>query len=186
MSKKDTGAIKETSKAGKLGIYIVLIILAITIIVPIAWGFMASIKENAQFYGSPWTLPNGLHFENFVQAWQEADMGSYMLNSVIVTALGIILLIVISLPAAYVLARFKFKGSKFWNILFMAGLFINVNYIVVPIFLMLVDADGFLQKLVGHGFFLNNLFVLSLIYASTALPFTIYLLNYICIPILHY
>ena len=177
MSKKDTGAIKETSKAGKLGIYIVLIILAITIIVPIAWVFMASIKENAQFYGSPWTLPNGLHFENFVQAWQEADMGSYMLNSVIVTALGIILLIVISLPAAYVLARFKFKGSKFWNILFMAGLFINVNYIVVPIFLMLVDADGFLQKLVGHGFFLNNLFVLSLIYASTALPFTIYLLS---------
>ncbi|MEY8426419.1 carbohydrate ABC transporter permease [Lachnospiraceae bacterium 46-15] len=177
MSKKDTGAIKQTSKAGKIGIYVVLIILAITIIVPIAWVFMASIKENEQFYGSPWTLPNGLHFENFVQAWQEADMGSYMLNSVIVTALGIGLLIIISLPAAYVLARFKFKTSKFWNVLFMAGLFINVNYIVVPIFLMLVDADSFLQSTLGHGFFLNNLFILALIYASTALPFTIYLLS---------
>ncbi|MDE6906732.1 MAG: carbohydrate ABC transporter permease [Lachnospiraceae bacterium] len=177
MSKKDTGAIKQTSKAGKIGIYIVLIILAITIIVPIAWVFMASIKENEQFYGSPWTLPNGLHFENFVQAWQEADMGSYMLNSVIVTALGIGLLIIISLPAAYVLARFKFKTSRFWNVLFMAGLFINVNYIVVPIFLMLVDADSFLQNTLGHGFFLNNLFILALIYASTALPFTIYLLS---------
>lgn len=177
MSKKDTGAIKQTSKAGKIGIYIVLIILAITIIVPIAWVFMASIKENEQFYGSPWTLPNGLHFENFVQAWQEADMGSYMLNSVIVTALGIGLLIIISLPAAYVLARFKFKTSRFWNVLFMAGLFINVNYIVVPIFLMLVDADSFLQSTLGHGFFLNNLFILALIYASTALPFTIYLLS---------
>lgn len=177
MSKKDTGAIKQTSKAGKIGIYVVLIILAITIIVPIAWVFMASLKENEQFYGSPWTLPNGLHFENFVQAWQEADMGSYMLNSVIVTALGIGLLIIISLPAAYVLARFKFKTSRFWNVLFMAGLFINVNYIVVPIFLMLVDADSFLQSTIGHGFFLNNLFILALIYASTALPFTIYLLS---------
>ena len=177
MSKKDTGAIKQTSKAGKIGIYVVLIILAITIIVPIAWVFMASLKENEQFYGSPWTLPNGLHFENFVQAWQEADMGSYMLNSVIVTALGIGLLIIISLPAAYVLARFKFKTSRFWNVLFMAGLFINVNYIVVPIFLMLVDADSFLQSTLGHGFFLNNLFILALIYASTALPFTIYLLS---------
>ena len=172
MSKKDTGAIKQTSKAGKIGIYVVLIILAITIIVPIAWVFMASLKENEQFYGSPWTLPNGLHFENFVQAWQEADMGSYMLNSVIVTALGIGLLIIISLPAAYVLARFKFKTSRFWNVLF-----INVNYIVVPIFLMLVDADSFLQSTLGHGFFLNNLFILALIYASTALPFTIYLLS---------
>lgn len=177
MSKQDTGAIKQTSKAGKVGIYVALIVLAITIIVPIAWVFMASLKENEQFYGSPWTLPNGLHFENFVQAWTEAEMGSYMLNSVIVTALGILLLIVISLPAAYVLARFKFKGSKFWNILFMAGLFINVNYIVVPIFLMLVDADSFLTRTLGHGFFLNNLFVLALIYASTALPFTIYLLS---------
>ncbi len=177
MSKKDTGAIKQTSKAGKIGIYVVLIILAITIIVPIAWVFMASLKENEQFYGSPWTLPNGLHFENFVQAWQEADMGSYMLNSVIVTALGIGLLIIISLPAAYVLARFKFKTSRFWNVLFMAGLFINVNYIVVPIFLKLVDADSFLQSTLGHGFFLNNLFILALIYASTALPFTIYLLS---------
>ena len=177
MSKKDTGAIKQTSKAGKIGIYVVLIILAITIIVPIAWVFMASLKENEQFYGSPWTLPNGLHFENCVQAWQEADMGSYMLNSVIVTALGIGLLIIISLPAAYVLARFKFKTSRFWNVLFMAGLFINVNYIVVPIFLMLVDADSFLQSTLGHGFFLNNLFILALIYASTALPFTIYLLS---------
>lgn len=177
MSKQDTGAIKQTSKAGKIGIYVALIVLAITIIVPIVWVFMASLKENEQFYGSPWTLPNGLHFENFVQAWTEAEMGSYMLNSVIVTALGILLLIVISLPAAYVLARFKFKGSKFWNILFMAGLFINVNYIVVPIFLMLVDADSFLTRTLGHGFFLNNLFVLALIYASTALPFTIYLLS---------
>ena len=177
MSKKDTGAIKQTPKAGIAGIYVVLSLLAITIIIPIAWVFMASIKENAQFYGSPWSLPNGIHFENFVQAWTEAEMGSYMLNSVIVTALGIILLIIISLPAAYVLSRFKFKTSKFWNILFMAGLFINVNYIVVPIFLMLVDADSFLQRTVGHGFFLNNLFVLALIYASTALPFTIYLLS---------
>lgn len=177
MSKRDTGTVKQTSKAGMIGIYAVLIILAITIIIPIGWVFLASIKENEQFYGSPWTLPNGFHFENFVQAWTEAEMGSYMVNSVIVTALGILLLIVLSLPAAYVLARFKFKGSKFWNILFMAGLFINVNYIVVPIFLMLVDADGFLTRTIGHGFFLNNLFVLALIYASTALPFTIYLLS---------
>ena len=56
MSKKDTGAIKQTSKAGIAGIYVVLGILAITIIVPIAWVFLASLKENEQFYGSPWTL----------------------------------------------------------------------------------------------------------------------------------
>ncbi|WP_373215429.1 carbohydrate ABC transporter permease [Ruminococcus sp. 5_1_39BFAA] len=173
-NKKKGGA---GSSAARAAIYVVLWALAITIIVPVAWVFVASVKENSEFYGSPWTLPKGLHFQNFVDAWQTADMGSYMINSVIVTALGIFLLIIIALPAAYVLARFKFKSSKFWNVLFMAGLFINVNYIVVPIFLMLNQGDTLLRQWFGAPFFLNNLFVLALVYASTALPFTIYLLS---------
>ena len=63
------------------------------------------------------------------------------------------------------------------NVCFMAGLFINVNYIVVPIFLMLKDGDMWLKKVIGSPFLLNNLFVLAVVYASTALPFTIYLLS---------
>lgn len=163
--------------AAKVLIYLILSALAITIIVPVAWVFVASIKQNSEFYGSPWTIPEGFHFQNFIDAWQTANMGEYMLNSAIVTVLGITLLIVIALPAAYVLARFKFKSSKFWNVLFMAGLFINVNYIVVPIFLMLNNGDATLRKMFGTPFFLNNLFILALVYASTALPFTIYLLS---------
>ena len=154
-----------------------LAFLAIIIIVPVAWVFMASIKENSEFYRSPWALPEGFYFQNFVDAWEKANMGSFMLNSVIVTALALIMLIVLALPAAYVLARFKFRTSKFWNVMFMAGLFINVNYIVVPIFLMLSNGDTWLRQTVGQPFFLNNLFVLALVYAATALPFTIYLLS---------
>ena len=59
----------------------------------------------------------------------------------------------------------------------MAGLFINVNYIVVPIFLMLRDGDVWLKSHFGSSFLLNNLVVLAVVYAATALPFTIYLLS---------
>lgn len=159
-------------------IYVVLILLAVVIFVPVVWVFVASVKQNAEFYGNPWTLPAGLYFQNFIDAWQKASMGSYMINSIIVTATAILLLVVIALPAAYVLARFKFKGNGFFNVIFMAGLFINVNYIVVPIFLMLNDGDKMLRNsFIARPFFLNNLFILALIYASTALPFTIYLLS---------
>ncbi len=161
----------------KLFIYVVLITLAVVIIVPVAWVFLASIKQNSEFYGNPWALPAGFYWQNFVDAWNAASMGSYMLNSVIVTALSLALLLVVALPAAYCLSRFHFRGRGFLNTCFMAGLFINVNYIVVPIFLMLRDGDAFLKKAVGSGFLLNNLFVLAVVYASTALPFTIYLLS---------
>ena len=165
------------TKLYKFFIYFVLFALALSIVVPVAWVFMASVKENSEFYGNPWALPKGLYWENFVNAWNKASMGEYMINSVIVTALALGILLVVALPASYALARFKFKGCKLLNTAFMAGLFINVNYIVVPIFLMLRDGNNWLMKVFGQGFLLNNLFVLAVVYAATALPFTIYLLS---------
>lgn len=161
----------------KVFVYVMLGLLAISILIPVAWVFMASIKENSEFYGNPWTLPKGFYWQNFVEAWNAANMGDYMVNSVFVTALALLLLLVVALPAAYCLSRFQFKGRKILNTCFMAGLFINVNYIVVPIFLMLRDGDVWLKKVIGDGFLLNNLVVLAVVYAATALPFTIYLLS---------
>jgi len=48
----------------KFFIYFVLVLLAVTIIVPVAWVFMASIKQNAEFYGNPWALPAGFYWQN--------------------------------------------------------------------------------------------------------------------------
>ena len=182
MKKKNGASVKTLYRAF---VYLVLLALAVSIFVPVAWVFLASIKENSEFYGSPWAMPKGFYFQNFIDAFEKANMGEFFLNSVIVTALALAILLVIALPASYVLARYRFFGSKLINTLFMGGLFINVNYIVVPIFLMFVDADTFLRKLgFANGFFLNNIFVLALVYASTALPFTIYLLSgfFITIP----
>ena len=175
----------NTNKLYKLFIYVALLTLAISIVVPVGWVFLASIKENSEFYGNPWTMPKGFYFQNFIDAFEKAQMGEYFLNSILVTALAIGILLVVALPAAYVLARYRFFGSKLFNIMFMGGLFINVNYIVVPIFLMFVDADKFLRNLGGDGFFLNNLFIVALVYAATALPFTIYLLSGFFVTIPH-
>ncbi len=169
--------IRFSGRLMKIVIYLVLSLLALCIAVPVAWVFMASIKGDSEFYGNPWALPQGIHLENFANAWNEARMGEFFLNSVFVTVLAIVILLVVALPAAYVLSRFYFKGRKFFNIMFMAGLFINMNYIVVPIFLMFVDADKVAKTILGTPFFMNNLIILALVYASTALPFTIYLLS---------
>ena len=178
------GSKMSLSKLYKIFIYVALLALAISIVIPVGWVFLASIKENSEFYGNPWTLQKGIYFQNFIDAFEKAKMGEYFLNSIFVTCLALLILLVVALPAAYVLARYRFFGSKLINIMFMGGLFINVNYIVVPIFLMFVDADKFLRLLGTDGFFLNNLFVVALVYASTALPFTIYLLSgfFVTIP----
>ena len=184
MSKKNTTLTtqKRMKNSGqvlyKILIYVMLILLAVTIIVPVAWVFLASLKTQQEMSGNPWVLPSGFYLENFKAAWQDAHMGEYIGNSVIVTALALCLLLVVALPAAYCLSRMKFRGRKILNLCFTAGLFINVSYIAVPIFLQLNDANNWVRGAFGlENIFTNNLVVLAIVYASTALPFTIYLLS---------
>lgn len=167
---------KSTNSLYKIFIYIALITLAVSIIVPVAWVFMASLKSNAEFVGqdiNPFAFPKKVIWGNFSIAFGKAKMGEYLLNSVMVTAFALTILLIVALPAAYCLARFDFKGKKFLSAGFMAGLFVNVNYIVVPIFLMLSSAN----RMLDVKFFLNNRLILAIVYAATHLPFTIYLLS---------
>lgn len=162
-------------------IYLCLTLFAISILVPLGWSILSAFKHKSEFYGNPWTLPNGFYLENFKKAFIEGHMGEYFLNSLIITGLALVILLVVAIPASYVLARFEFKGRKFLDTLFSLGLFINVNYIVVPIFLLLLDGEQVIKSIFSLqsslSLFLDSKIVVSITYAATALPFTIYLLT---------
>ena len=174
---KNMNEINRAERLYKIFIYLVLGLLAVLILIPVVWVMVASVKETIEHYGNPWALPTHLHWQNFADAWTKANMGGYMLHSVLITVMALAILLVVALPASYCLARFKFVGNKLLNTCFMAGLFINVNYIVVPIYLMLSDADKWCKTTLGQAMLLNNHFVVAVVYAATALPFTIYLLS---------
>ncbi len=171
----------SSDKLVKFFIYFCLCAFALSILIPLGWSVLASIKHKSEFYGNPWALPQGFYWENFKNAFIEAKMGEYFLNSIFVTGLALIILLVVAIPAAYVLARFSFKGKNLINGIFSAGLFINVNYIVVPIFLLVLDGEKLIKSIfalpLSMTLFLDNKMVLALIYAATHLPFTIYLLS---------
>ncbi|MEO3796143.1 carbohydrate ABC transporter permease [Nonomuraea sp. B10E15] len=163
-------------RTGRALTYVLVIAIALAIAVPVAWVLLASLKQKGEFYGSPWVLPEGLHLQNYVDAFVTARMGQYFLTSVLVTVLGLVFVVAVSVPAAYVVARYEFRGRGLVEVALLAGLFVNVNYIVVPIFLMLVGWDRALVDVFPGGFFIDNPAVLSLVYAATSIPFTIYLL----------
>lgn len=173
---KGRGSVNSWTVGRTVG-QIVLVICALTIFVPVVWVFFASFKDKSEFYGSPWTMPKGLHWQNFVDAFQDAHLGQYFGTSVFVTALAMVLCLIVALPCSYVMARFDFPGKKILKIAIQGGLFINVNYIVVPIFLMLVDADKLVYEIFPGGFFVNNPVMLAVVYAATSLPFTVFLLQ---------
>ena len=73
----------------KIFIYLVLGILAVLILIPVLWVMVASVKETSEHYGSPWALPTHIHWQNFVDAWNKANMGGYMLHSVTITGMAL-------------------------------------------------------------------------------------------------
>ncbi|MEU4426705.1 carbohydrate ABC transporter permease [Actinoplanes sp. NPDC024001] len=165
-----------TNKSGGALTSLLLLGIAVGIVIPVGWVLVASVKRRSEFFGSPWTLPEGLHLQNFADAFVTAGMGRYFATSVLVTLLGLLVVLAVAVPAAYVVARYEFRGKGLVELALLAGLFINVNYIVVPIFLMLVGWDRALVDVFPGGFFLDNPAMLALIYAATSIPFTIYLL----------
>lgn len=96
-------------------------------------------------------------------------MGDYFFHSILLTATSLILLIVLAVPCSYTLSRFKFRGVGVITLIFMAGLFINTNYIVLPLYLMIYR--------IGGAAMTNNYVTVTVLYASTSLSFSIYLLS---------
>ncbi|MFC4803668.1 carbohydrate ABC transporter permease [Filifactor villosus] len=164
---------KRTNRLYKVFIYLCLVLLAVSIIVPVAWVFLSSLKANSEFQGNPWAVPSSLQWGNYVRAWKDAKMGDYFFNSVLTTSLGLFILLMVAVPCSYALSRMEFKGKGLIVRLLRSGLFVNISYIVIPIFLMLLDWNRAFKK----PLFTDNLVVLAVIYAATAIPFTVYLLS---------
>lgn len=78
-------------------------------------------------------LPN-LDFGNFAKAWQEGHFSTYMRNSLIVTGITVIIATVLSIMAGYALGAMRFRGSSVVFLLFLTGLTIPTEAIVVPLY----------------------------------------------------
>ncbi|MFJ3659102.1 carbohydrate ABC transporter permease [Streptomyces sp. NPDC090119] len=144
----------------------VLVIWAIMVVLPLLWAVMTSFKDDSSIFGSPWSLPDKLHFGNFSRAWTQAHMSDYFLNTVLVVGGSLIGTLVLGSMAAYVLARFDFPGNRFIYYLFVGGMSFPIMLALVPLFYV-VNNMGMLNTI--HG--------LILVYIAYSLPFTVFFLT---------
>ncbi|TYB42305.1 carbohydrate ABC transporter permease [Actinomadura chibensis] len=75
-----------------------------------------------------------LNFSNFADAWREGHFSTYMRNSIIVTAVTVAVAAVLSIMAGYALGTMRFRGAGIVFLLFLAGLTIPTEAIVVPLY----------------------------------------------------
>ncbi|MEU7002930.1 carbohydrate ABC transporter permease [Nonomuraea sp. NPDC046570] len=145
---------------------VVLAVWALLIIAPLIWTLLASFKSNAEIFGDALQLPAELRFDNWVRAWDRANIGRYLLNTVIVVFFGVAGTMLLSSMAAYVLARYKFFGNRIIYYLFVSGMAFPVFLALVPLFFV-VERVGLLNTHTG----------LVLVYIAYSLPFTVFFLT---------
>ncbi len=146
-------------------IYLFLIAWAIVVIYPMAWTVMGSLRTDRELLFTPWGLPTQLHFENYLRAWKDAQIGQFFGNTLIVIIPSLFFTLLFSAMVAYVLARYEFRGRQFIFYLFLGGMMFPIILAMVPLYFIM----EFLH--------IRNTFPgLSLVYVAFSFPFTVFFL----------
>jgi raffinose/stachyose/melibiose transport system permease protein len=90
-----------------IGSHAILIVFTVIIVYPVLWMVLASFKAPGEIVTNIWGFPRILQWTNYANAWIQADLGSALFNSTIVSLVTLILVICFASVAAYALARFS-------------------------------------------------------------------------------
>ncbi|MEW9547791.1 carbohydrate ABC transporter permease [Nonomuraea sp. NPDC050783] len=177
MDSRTTARRERRRRLGPLGVltHVALAIWTLLVVVPILWTFLASVKSEDEIFGAAWSLPAALRWDNFGRAWEQAHIGQYMLNSVVVVAFSTFGTMLIGSMAAYVLARYPFRGNRAVYLLFVSGLAFPVYLALTPLFFVVQNMGNL--PVVGPLIGLDTHAGLVLVYIAYSMPFTVFFLS---------
>lgn len=140
----------------------------LTLIFPFAWMLVNSLKTNMDFFQNIWNFPSKPLFDNYVNVWEQMNLLVYFGNSFKITLLGTLVGILSSSMAAYVIAKYKFRLSKFLyslaivvmlipsvgTVAALYGFMVNTHLYDTHLGLVLLYAGGFgFNFILLYGFF---------------------------------
>ena len=148
-------------------LYFVVVFICLFILYPYFVMVCTALKSRAEIFAMDGTLlPKVAMWSNFTDIWQKAPMAKYMVNSIIIAAGSTAIAMICGIPAAYALARMKFKGQT----AFLG--FIIVSQMFAPVVLLI----GIYKVMQVLGL-TNSLLGLIFINAAFNQAFTIWLLR---------
>lgn len=149
--------------------HVVLSLWALLVILPLLWTVYTSLKTSREILTDPFGLPEHAQWSNYPRAWQEARIGDYFANTLIVVGAALVIVMLLGAMCAYVLARFRFPGNRAIYFGMVAGLTFPIFLAVVPLFFVLNNM-GLIGGRIG-------LIGVIMAYVAFALPFTVFFLH---------
>ncbi|KQR69984.1 carbohydrate ABC transporter permease [Rhizobium sp. Leaf341] len=142
------------------GLHVIMTTWTLFVLAPLCLMFVAAFKTQAEIFTRPLDLPKSPTFAAFERAWA-IGIGGFLVNSLIVTAMSVTLIVAVSALAAYVLARTPSVWMKLVYVMIVAGFAVPVQSVLVPLYQLLSTAG-----------LLNSRIAIVIPYAAYGVPFT--------------
>jgi ABC-type glycerol-3-phosphate transport system permease component len=150
----------------KWPIFIGMCLVAATIIYPLFFVVVTSLRSNVDYKRDPFGLPVDWTVTNYIELWDEYGVGRAFLNSLFVSTSAVAVILILATLAGYALAKLPVFGSKFFTATFVSVMLLPGPVLIIPIYLVLARL-GIVGDYSG----------LILVYVATGLPFAIFFLT---------
>jgi raffinose/stachyose/melibiose transport system permease protein len=118
-------------------LYVIAVVVLLVIVVPLSFSIIGGFRSNAQLAADPVALPNPWIFTNYQTALTDPDFYQWVRNSVLIALITTALVLPAASLAAFVIARYRFRGREFIFALFTLGLLFPVAVAILPLFITL-------------------------------------------------
>ncbi len=146
--------------------WVLIIFFAVYTLFPLLWLFITSLKTNAEYFANPFSLPAVPQWQNYVNAFQQANLGRMISNSVIVAVTATVINVLVAAMLSYCLSRFKFKGREIIFTFFSVGVLVPLNALMVPYF-----------SIFSKMGLVDSLGALIILYAAIGLPISTFIIR---------
>lgn len=158
------GAAILRTRIGVFFRYLVLVVVAATMLFPILWVAMNAFRDNTQIYGNPFALPHPFVMANFPHALEGIRLAVTLSNSLIYSIVTVSITLVLGSMTAFYLAKFT-RGNLLY-LYFILGIMIPVQAILIPLF---ID--------IRNMHLINTRLGIVIVYVATNLPIAIFILT---------
>ena len=156
---------RNISLFSKVVVYTIMIAFTVLTVYPIMWLFIQSFKTNTAYLThNKLSLPVNWYVGNYQIVWVQGNFGTFFVNSVIYSVTTVAVVVMLSNMAGFAFAKLHFKITKWLHGIFIVGILLTLQSILIPLFLM-VNAVGLY----------NTRLAVLIPYVALGLPMGVYL-----------
>jgi multiple sugar transport system permease protein len=173
--KKQSSPLTAGSKGGRIAVVTFLTVAAVLWMIPLLWTFYASLRPLEYFKDhSYFSIGGPYNFQNYADAWKQAELPKFFMNSLIITVPAVLLVLMLASFAAFKLSRVSWRFNVPLLILFTAGNLLPQQVFATPLFQMAKHTP---LSISSSGSFINTYYIVIAVNVAFQLGFCTFVMS---------